>query len=116
MKRGYVGKNRALEEVLHNAGLPTDPCLIIGRIYTFGKEMETDLPKLIGTIEAIEISKEGILELYVSNPTFRGKRLNSISPYDGKWVAGVDGSEDAVTRLLLEGESVDPFEGELHLI
>ena len=78
-----------LEEELRKAGLPTDPKLIIGRLYLFGCEHGSHHHILVGTILAIEISDEAGLELHVTNHQIWGERLISFghSGDGNKWIA-----------------------------
>ncbi|MBU2081880.1 hypothetical protein KKH14_00370 [Patescibacteria group bacterium] len=70
---------------LKEAGLPMDPSKIIGQFYKFDSHRHT----LVGTVQAIELSDEGDVNLYVSNPLFWGERLISINYNKGKWAAYV---------------------------
>jgi hypothetical protein len=86
---------------LKEAGLPTDMKQIIGRPYRFGCEFGSHHQILMGTVTAIRISDEGGIDLYVSNPVFRGGSVISIN-YDGsEWSVSVDTGE---LRKTFEGE------------
>ena len=74
-----------LWHALHVANLPMNPCKIIGQFYKFDSHHHT----LVGTIQAIEVSDEGDINLYVSNPLFWDAQLISIKHNNGKWVAHV---------------------------
>jgi hypothetical protein len=76
-----------LENALQEAGFSADP---IGRKYRFGCEHGSHHHILVGTILSVEVSDEGGLDLYVTNPRFWGQRLISIKHNDGRWMAYVD--------------------------
>jgi hypothetical protein len=90
---------------LKEAGLPTDMKQIIGRPYLFGCEFGSHHQILMGTVTAIRISDEGGLDLYVSNPVFRGRPIISITYDKGEWFVFVD-----------RGELRETFEGEFKLL
>ncbi len=83
---------------LSMAGLPRNPSKIIGRMYRFDCEHGSHNRVLFGTIRAIEVSDEGGLDLYVSNPYFWGDRLISIKRANGKWMAYVEAEEQQLTE------------------
>ncbi len=100
-----------LKAELRDAGLPTNPRQVVGRHYRFGCEHGSHNHIFVGTIQAIEVSDEGGLDLYVSNPRFRGGRLISIKRSNGRWVAYVDIKPHE--GELFEGSY---FEGEFRLL
>ena len=99
----------ALETELLEVGLPTDPRQIVGRLYRFGCEHGSHHHILVGTVQAIEVSDEGGLNLYVSNPRFWGMRLISIEYGDGTWYAYVDREGELSLKIRF-------FEGEFQLL
>lgn len=118
-----------LELVLREANLPTDVQKIIGRQYRFGCEHGSHHHILSGVIQAVEVSDEGGLDLYVSNPRFWGERLVSIKYSNGRWTAYVDIKPQPLTDAdyeRLSDEEVDRkveadiaakfFEGEFMLL
>ena len=74
---------------LKEAGLPTDPRQVIGKLYEFECEHGSHHEILVGTVRAIGISDTGGLNLYVSSPYFFGGPLTSIMYNNGKWMAYV---------------------------
>lgn len=100
MSLGQESFQAELESILREAGLPTEPHKIVGRLYRFGCEHGSHHHILTGTVHAIEISDEGGFDLYVSNPRFWGERLISIKHSNGKWMAHVE----IVLRGFFEGE------------
>jgi len=84
-----------LEAALKRAGLPTDPLEIVGKKYRFGCEYHLHHTVLVGTIEAIELTYGGALELYVSSPKFWGGTLISFQYREGAWIA-ISGGGDAM--------------------
>ncbi|OGG47596.1 hypothetical protein A2671_00280 [Candidatus Kaiserbacteria bacterium RIFCSPHIGHO2_01_FULL_49_13] len=118
-----------LETQLREAGLPGAPREIVGRLYQFGCEQTAHHHILVGTIQAVEVSDEGGLNFYVTNPRFWGARLISITFSDGKWMAYVDikprgwskeelerMSEEEVDRAIEENIAAKFFEGEFQLL
>lgn len=99
-----------LESELRGASLPTDPHRIVGRLYWFGCEYGSHHHVLVGTVQAVEISDEGGLNLYVSNPRFGGRRLISITYADYAWMAYVDVKLPVYTDAQLEQMSEKEFE------
>ena len=83
---------------LSMAGLPRNPGKIIGRVFRFECEHGSHDRVLIGTIQAIEVSDEGGLDLYVSNPYFWGDQLISIKRGKGKWMAYVEAEEQRLSE------------------
>ena len=117
-----------LEAELREAGLPSDPSQIVGHLYWFGCEHGSHHHILSGTIQAIEVSDEGGLDLYITNPRFWGERLISIK-YSNKWMAYVDAkprewsdealermSEEEHERAIQEDIAAKFFEGEFQLL
>ncbi|MDP1719154.1 MAG: hypothetical protein Q8L24_01875 [bacterium] len=80
----------ALVAELREAGLPTDPRQVIGRMYQFECKNGSHHHVLFGMITAIEVSDEGGLQLYVSSPQFWGDRLISFMYVADGWRAYVD--------------------------
>ena len=120
---------KILETELREAGLPAVPSEVVGRLYRFGCEHGSHHHILSGTIQASEVSDEGGLDLYVTNPRFWGKRLISIKNSNGKWMAYVDikpreWSDEALERMseeqhelaIEEDIAARFFEGEFHLL
>ena len=129
MSLGQESFQAELEFELREAGLPTDPRQIVGRLYQFGCEHGSHHHILVGTVQAVEISDEGGLDLHVSSPRFWGKRLISINHSNGKWMAYVDvkpreWSDQALERMSTEEHSraIEEdiarrfFDGELQLL
>ena len=119
----------ALEAELKGAGLPPVPSEVVGRPYRFGCEHGSHHHILSGTIQAIEVSDEGGLALYVTNPRFWGERLISIKHSNSKWMAYVDikprewsdealerMSEEKHERVIAEDIAAKFFEGEFELL
>lgn len=79
-----------IERELEKAELPLILNAVIGRLYKFVAIHGSHHHALSGTIQAIEVSDEGGLDLYVSNPRFWGERLISIKYCNGKWMAYID--------------------------
>jgi hypothetical protein len=96
---------------LKEARLPEDPRKIIGRLYQFGCEHGSHHHILVGTVVAIEISDEGGLQLYVSNPRFWGSQLRSLIYANRKWLARIEQDEEG--KRLKERST---FEGEFKLL
>ena len=128
-----LGKSQTFESELENelreAGLPLAPSKIVGRPYRFGCEHGSHHHILAGTIQAIEVSDEGGLNLYVSNPRFWGERLISMKHSSGKWMAYVDikprewndealerMSEEEHERAIQKDIAAKFFEGEFQLL
>ena len=128
-----LGQNQTfaseLEAELREAGLPSDPSQIVGHLYRFGCEHGSHHHILAGTIQAIEVSDEGGLDLYVTNPSFWGERLISIKRSNGKWMACVDinprewsdealerVSEEEHERMIAEDIAAKFFDGEFQLL
>ena len=90
-----------LREAKFSLESSAEPRKLIGLHYRFGCEHGSHHSILVGTIQAIEVSDEGGLELYVSNPLFWGEQLVSINYSGGKWLAhtistmGVTGSKNS---------------------
>lgn len=118
-----------LESELLAVGLPTDLHQIIGRLYRFRCEHGSHDHTLVGTVQAVEISDEGGLDLYVSNPRFWGKRLISIKHSNGRWMVYVDikprrwsdeelrrMSEEENDHIIKESIAARFFEGEFQLL
>ena len=109
-----LGQNQTfaseLEAELREAGLPSDPSQIVGHLYRFGCEHGSHHHILAGTIQAIEVSDEGGLDLYVSNPRFWGERLISINHSNGKWMAYVDIKPREWSNEVLERMSEEEHE------
>ena len=122
-----------LDKLKHNlkkAGLPTDPRHIIGQQYWFECEHGSHNHMFVGTVQAIEISDEGGLDFYVSNPVFWGNRLISIKHANGKWMAYVEAegqqltekekeeipAEEIADRLIERQIAAQFFEGEFRLL
>jgi hypothetical protein len=118
-----------LQEALRNAGLSPDPRQVIGRFYRFGCEHGSHHQILFGTIQAVQVSDEGGLDLYVSNPRFWGMKLMSLKHSNGKWMAYVDIdvpqrteedfeglSEEEADRLIEKDIDSKFFAGEFHLL
>lgn len=118
-----------LEAELREASLPSIPSEVVGRLYRFGCEHGSHHHIFSGTIQAIEVSDEGGLDLYVTNPRFWGKRLISIKHSNGKWMAYVDVkprerndetleriSEKEHERMIAEDIAAKFFEGEFKLL
>ncbi len=99
---------------LSMAGLPRNPSKIIGRLYRFDCEHGSHDHVLIGTIQAIEVSDEGGLDLYVSNPYFWGDQLISIKRGKGKWMAYIEAEEQQLSEK--EKEEIPAEEIADHLI
>jgi hypothetical protein len=79
-----------LKRVLLDAKLPDCAQYTIGRSYRFGCVHGSHHHILTGRILAIEISDEGSLDLYVTNPRLWGLKLISIRYDNSKWMAYVD--------------------------
>ncbi len=95
---------KELKEQLKESGLPIDPKKIIGRLYRFESEHGSHHDILVGTIQAIGVTDEGGLDVYVSNPRFFGARLISIKYSNDRWLAYID---EAILELrFYEGELV----------
>jgi hypothetical protein len=118
-----------LEAKLQEANLPVVPSEVVGRVYQFGCENGSHHHILSGTIQAIEVSDEGGLDLYVTNPRLWGNRLISIKFSNGKWKAYVDvkmreWSDEALKRMseeeheckITEDIASRFFEGEFRLL
>ena len=99
-----------LQNELREAGLPLAPSKIVGRLYRFRCEHGSHYHILAGTIQAIEVSDEGGLDLYVSNPRFWGERLISIMHSNGKWMAYVDIKPREWSNEVLERMSEEEHE------
>ena len=86
-------KNKSLGSVLEStlvkAKLPLDPSEVVGGLYRFEYEGGSHHIVLCGTIQAIELSDEGGLTLYVSNPRFWGCQLLGIKYSGRRWMAKV---------------------------
>ena len=128
-----LGKSQTFESELKNelreAGLPLAPSEIVGRLYRFGCKHGSHHHILAGTIQAIEVSVEGGLDLCVSNSRFWGNRLISIKHSNGKWMAYVDinprewsdealerMSEEEHERAIEEDIAAKFFDGEFQLL
>lgn len=100
---------KELEFQLKEAGLPIDSKKIIGQMYRFECEHGSHHHILVGIIKAIEISDEGGLDLYVTNPRFWGRNLISIMYDNGKWMVYIDYHDEP-------GQKKTTFEGNFHLL
>lgn len=95
----------ALDTKLREAGLPADPSEVVGRPYRFGCKHGSHHHILYGKIQAIEVSDEGGLDLYVTNPRFWGGRLISFKQHgNGKWAAYVDWDDNTTNKSFVAGE------------
>lgn len=118
-----------IERELREDGFPHTLSAAIGRLYRFVSVHGSHHHTLSGTILAIEVSDEGGLDLYVSNPRFWGERLISIKYCNGKWMAYIDikprewsdealekMSDEAHKRVIEEDIAAKFFEGEFELL
>lgn len=118
-----------LEVELREAGLPSNPSEVVGRLYRFGCEHGSHHHILSGTIQAIEVSDEGGLDLYVTSHRFWGEQLISIKYSNSKWMAYADikprewsdedlgrMSEEEHKHLIDEDIAAKFFEGEFRLL
>ena len=85
--------NKDLEEVLSvlsgrlvRAGLPTNVKEVVGRQYLLLAEKGSHFEVMSGKVVAVTYSDESDLALYVSNPTYRGDELVTVSHNGKEWV------------------------------